>query len=224
MATTLFLGNNDESTHHQVSKLAQSQHTSNHGLIYDSEFVPTLSGYYHTTVVDIPWGGLLTLANRFDTVIMLDQPSNEWSHHKCFQATVKLMLKLESLGINTVFRNNNNVKKILYWWDLVYSQNKSFCIYPWINYHRNGKDLMLCSRDLKPVTTIDKFTTWSKDSSFVAIRDQMLQGNTFSDHCGACYQYEELGMESYRQFETMDWVSMLDLESIDDLAQIQKPH
>jgi hypothetical protein len=49
----LVVGNNDESTDHEVSKLAQQHATQNHGLITQSEFVPTQPGYYHTTVTDI---------------------------------------------------------------------------------------------------------------------------------------------------------------------------
>ena len=43
---------------------------------------------------------------------MLDQPQNQWSHWKCFQATFKLMQKLEELGLTTVYRSNKNVKKL----------------------------------------------------------------------------------------------------------------
>ena len=66
----LVVGNNDESTDREVAKLAQQHATKNYGLITQSEFVPNLPGYYHTTVTDIAWSGLLNLAERFDTVIM----------------------------------------------------------------------------------------------------------------------------------------------------------
>ena len=138
---TLFLGNNDDSTDQQVFELAKQHSTVNHGLICDSAFVPDKSGYYHTTVVDMSWKDLLVLAEKFDSIVMLDQPQAQWSHWKCFQATFKLMVKLETLGKRTVFRDNVNVKKILYWHDLVYNKNKSFCIYPWINFSNNGKTI-----------------------------------------------------------------------------------
>ena len=72
--------------------------------------------------------GVILLAEKFDSIVMLDQPQAQWSHWKCFQATFKLMVKLETLGKRTVFRDNVNVKKILYWHDLVYNKNKSFFI------------------------------------------------------------------------------------------------
>lgn len=223
-AKVLFLGNNDESTDHKVSKLAKQHDTVNHGLILDSEFNPNKSGYYHTTVVDIPWGDLILLAQKFDSIVMLDQPQILWSHWKCLQATFKLMVKLEQLGKHTVFRDNKNIKKILYWSDLVYKENKSFCIYPWINFFDDGKELKLCSRDQTTVTETDQFQDWATDPNYTKIRNSMRQGNKLPDHCSVCYEYEDHGIESYRQFETMDWVIKLNLESIDDLEKIQRPY
>jgi sulfatase maturation enzyme AslB (radical SAM superfamily) len=221
---TLFLGNNDDSTDQHVTELAKEHETINHGLITDPAIVPAQSGYYHTTIVDIPWGDLIKLANQFDSIVMLDQPQAQWSHWKCFQATFKLMVKLEELHKHTVFRNNNNVKKILYWSDLVYNKNKSFCIYPWINFSNNGKELTLCSRDRGSVTATDKFQNWKTDANYIQIRNKMLKGEQLPEHCGVCYEYENSGMESYRQFETMDWVTQLDLENVDDLDQVNRPY
>jgi pyruvate-formate lyase-activating enzyme len=219
----LFLGNNDESTNNAVSLLAKKNDTVNHGLITTADFEPILPGYYHTTVVDIPWGGLIELCKKFDAVVMLDQPQNQWSHWKCLQATCKLMLKLEELGVNVVFRNNLNVKRILYWIDLIYNQNSSLCIYPWINLHNDGSKLKLCSRDQSSVTTVDALRDWSEDPNFQKIRQNMIHDQKMPEHCEVCYNYENLGMESYRQFETIDWVTKLEIDTIEDLKKISKP-
>ena len=221
----LFLGNNDESTDRMVLALAQQFKTVNYGLVTDPHFVPENTGYYHTSVVDISWGDLINLSQKFDTVVMLDQTSSQWSHWKCFQATFKLMEKLQELGQNTVFRSNKNVKKLEYWSNLVFKENKSFCIYPWINHHQQGKNLHLCSRSRPAVTTVDKIQSWHSDSDYAQIRDKMLKGELLPDHCDVCYnQYENQGIESYRQFETLDWVTKLDLDSTDDLINIQRPY
>jgi sulfatase maturation enzyme AslB (radical SAM superfamily) len=220
----LFLGNNDESTDQLVSEYAKQFNTINYGLLTDSKFVPEESGYYHSSVVDIPWGELIILSQKFDTVVLLDQPQKEWSHWKCFQATFKLMQKLEELGQHTVFRTNKNVKKLEYWSNLVYKENKSFCIYPWINFHQQGKNLHLCSRSLPVVTTTDKIQSWDTDVNYTDIRNKMLQGEELPDHCGFCSQYEKKGIESYRQFETLDWVAKLDLDTVDDLAGVRHPY
>lgn len=219
----LVFGNNDSGTDLAVSQLAQQQGTQNHGLITDATFVPDLPGLYHTTVVDIAWGGLIQLAQRFDQVIMLDQPQDQWTHWKCMQATCKLMLNLEHLGMDTVFRNNANVQHILYWMDLVYKKNSSVCIYPWINLYYDGADLKLCARAQDTVTTIDQFTTWATDPGYQRIRHAMLDGKRMPNHCRTCYQYEEKGVESYRQFETIDWITQLQIQNLDELKNITRP-
>jgi len=220
----LFLGNNDESTDQTVSQLAMQHGTINHGLILESTFVPDKSGYYHTTVVDISWGGLLELAQRFDCIVMLDQEQHTWSHVKCMQATCKLMLKLEQSGKDTVFRDNKNIKKLLYWIDLVYNKNSSICIYPWINLNNDGPKLKLCTRDRSSVTTVDMLQDWKTDAGYGRIRNAMLEGKRLPENCAVCYQYEDLGMESYRQFETIDWITKLDIETEQDLHSITHPY
>jgi pyruvate-formate lyase-activating enzyme len=222
--TVLFLGNNDQSTHDVVSGQAQAHQVINHGLLQNPEFVPAEPGYYHTTVVDIPWGGLLTLASRFDRIVMLDQPRDQWSHWKCLQATCKLMMKLEELGKKTLFRHNQNVQQILYWMDLVYKKNSSFCLYPWINVSNDGSRVKLCARDVGTVTTVEKLQDWKSDESFGEIRQAMLSGQKIPDHCRVCYDYEDKGMESYRQFETLDWALQLDLKDVRDLDSIARPY
>jgi len=224
--TVLFLGNNDESTDQQVSLLALQNEIVNYGLISDPNFSPTNPGYYHTTIVDIPFGQLLALSQKFDLVAMLDQPQSHWSHWKCLLATFKLMCQLEELNKPTIFRSNQNAKKISYWQDLVYNKNKSFCIYPWINFSHTGKKLKLCARDgdNAGVTTLDQLQSWSTDSKYGAVRKKMLEGTQLPVNCNVCYEYEDRGIESYRQFETLDWVSQLDLNSVDDLQKIDRPY
>jgi sulfatase maturation enzyme AslB (radical SAM superfamily) len=219
----LVLGNNDDSTDREVSELAIQHATRNHGLITEATFVPEFAGYYHTTVTDIAWSGLLELANKFDTIIMLDQPQDSWSHWKCMQATCKLMMKLEQSGKHTLFRDNANIQKILYWTDLIYNKNSSICIYPWINFNNTGSDLKLCARDQSTVTTLDKLQNWATDPAYSSVRQSMLQGDRLPNHCETCYQYEDLGMESYRQFETIDWITRLQIETVEDLQNITRP-
>ena len=220
----LFLGNNDESTDHEVSSLGIHNSIVNHGLLTDPDVVPNGAGYYHTSISDIPFGKLLVFAQQFDIVVMLDQPQSQWTHWKCLSSTYKLMVQLEELKKFTIFRDNSNSKKILYWEDLVYNKNKSFCIYPWIKFNNTGKKMLLCSRSSKKVTTVEQLQDWSSDPDYNVIRDQMLEGTRLPDHCSTCYKYEDLGIESYRQFETLDWVSQLDLDSVDDLKKIDQPY
>jgi hypothetical protein len=73
----LCLGNNDASTDLITTKLATENHTVNQGLITDSDFLPSQPGYYHTTIVDIFAGGVVQLAAKFDSIILLDQPADQ---------------------------------------------------------------------------------------------------------------------------------------------------
>ena len=84
--------------------------------------------------------------------------------------------------------------------------------------------MVLCSRSSKKVTTVEQLQDWSLDPDYNVIRDQMLEGTRLPDHCSTCYKYEDLGIESYRQFETLDWISQLDLDSVDDLGKIDQPY
>jgi len=220
----LFLGNNDESTDQAVTQLAQQHASVNHGLITQAEFQPAQPGFYHTTVTDIPWGGLIELATHFDTIVMLDQPQNQWSHWKCMQATCKLMVKLEELGKHTVFRDNANVQHILYWIDLVFNKNSSICIYPWINLNNDGDRLKLCARDRSSVTNTHQLQDWQTDPNFGQIRQSMLRGEKLPEHCAVCYNYENKGMESYRQFETIDWITALQIQNVEALGRLKHPH
>lgn len=51
----------------------------------------------------------------------------------------------------------------------------------------------------------------------------MLRGEKVIPHCKTCYKYEKKGIESSRQFETLDWASKLDLESLEDLKKLEHP-
>ena len=86
----LCLGNNGIDTDIRTSIIATENQTINHGLISDSNYIPQDFGYYHTSIADVYSGGLVQLAKQFDTVILLDQPLNEWSHWKLLLSTYKI--------------------------------------------------------------------------------------------------------------------------------------
>jgi sulfatase maturation enzyme AslB (radical SAM superfamily) len=219
----LVLGNNSQDTDDLVSALADAAGTVNYGLVTDPLFCPDSVGYYHTSVTDIAQGSIVMLAKKFDQVIMLDQPKEIWSHWKCLLGTYKVMCHLEDAGINTVFRHNNNVKKFQYWQQLQ-QENKSFCLYPWINKHSKRGSLRTCARSSVPLTPIADLTSWRDDPGLNEVRNKMLQGEKLHEHCKTCYDYEDKNIESYRQFETLDWIAMLDLESVEDLKSIDQPY
>ena len=222
----LCLGNNSDDTDTRVSILATQDETINHGLIENDLFVPINVGYYHTSIADISSGGIVRLSVHFDTVIMLDQPYEEWSHWKILTSTIKLMDHLREQGINVIYENNVNVtqsKSILNLLD-----NGSFCIYPWIlhtmAHTMEGKKVSLCARSSSIIATEDKLGDWRTDKTYTKIRESMLKGEKLPKLCMACYEQEEKGIESYREFETKEWISKLNLHDIQDLNSIKHPY
>jgi pyruvate-formate lyase-activating enzyme len=219
----LCLGNNDADTDIRTSQLAITNQTINHGLIVDAGFTPSQSGYYHTSLLDIPSGVIPRLAQHFDTVILLDQPVSQWSHWKPLLTCYKVMIELENLGIHTVYRENENIKKYQTF-DQFLKENKSFCIYPWINLCEESGHLTVCARSKAKITTIEELTDWQTDLNYQLIRQSMLEGKQLPKHCSVCYDYEAKDIESYRQFETKEWIGQLDLNSLEDLNNITHPY
>ena len=219
----LCLGNNDESTDRLVSIMALTNDSINHGLISASNFMPVHNGYYHTTVIDVPYGSIIQMAQYFDLVIFLDQPKSDWTNWKLFLSTVKIMQELDQRGHDVVYRDNANVQKMQQF-DSFLNNNKSFCIYPWINYTEEDGKVSLCVRARKRIGEPGAVTNWKNDPSLQPFRNKMLSGQSIPDFCSICYDYENKGIESYRQFETKEWVAKLGITSVDDLDKIERPY
>jgi pyruvate-formate lyase-activating enzyme len=219
----LCLGNNDEDTDARATQLAVKHNTVNHGLIAEPKYVPELTGVYHTTILDLPFGSIVELAKYFDQIIFFDQSVSQWSHWKPMLSTYKIMLELDKLGYNTVYQDNVNIEKYKVFYTML-EQNKSFCIYPWINMIEENGQLNICARSSKKVTTIKELKDWRTDPGYTQIRQRMLAGERLPDHCEYCYDYEKKGIESYRQFETKEWISKLDINSVEDLHAVDRPY
>lgn len=219
----LYLGNNTVDTDNKVSLLAEYFFTKNHGLIDNDNFIPSEPGLYHTSVNDLSAGGIIKISEYFDSIEMLDQPRQEWSHVKSLLATYKLMRELEKQGRTVKFRSNKNIKGYTEFEQLV-ETNKSFCIYPWINFVlESDNKLQLCARSL-PIIQVDKLKDWKTDSTYQNIRNKMIAGEPLPRLCKVCYDYEAVGAESYRQYETREWLNQLEIQSLEDLNKIDNPY
>lgn len=217
----LCVGNNSITTDEFVSQLAQTNNTVNHGLVIDVDCI-VVPGYYHTSLADLNSGQVIALAKKFDRVVMLDQPAEQWSHWKVLLSTYKLMKDLEKTGASVDFRNNRNVANFQEFETLI--DNKSFCIYPWINYVEDNGSLRTCVRTSNKVTNVIELKNWKTDPKFDTIRDSMLAGNKLPNNCGFCYKYEQKNIESYREFETLEWIAKLNLQSAEQLKDIEHPY
>jgi len=220
----LVLGTNDYSTNELVTQLADKHKSKNNGLLHSTESSISVDGFYHTTLVDLSFGEILTLSKSFNLVILLDQPKEQWSHWKILLSTYKLMCEIEKNGItDTSFRKNQNIKSFEFYENFV-KDNKSFCIFPWITDHEKNGDMYLCARSNEPVKKKKSLISWKNDPEYNKIRNKMLSGEKIPEQCSTCYYYEDHGIESYRQFETKEWIAKLDIKNLEDLSNIKSPY
>ena len=219
----LCLGSNNIDTDNQTSLLAKQNNTINHGLINDPNGIPTLAGYYHTSISDLASGSIIQLAKYFDTIQLFDQPVKAWSHWKLLMSSYRLMVELDKLGYKTIYKDNVNIQKYKNF-DQLFSWNKSFCIYPFTLLIEEYGHLCTCARSAKKITTIDELGDYKTNVEYNKIRTSMLKGEKLPDYCNYCYDYESKGIESYREFETIEWVSKLDINSVEDLDKIVHPY
>jgi hypothetical protein len=220
----LCLGNNTEDTDVKVKQLALENNFECHGLLsqFDGSMIKiSKDGWYHSSVYDIEYGNLLNLAEQFDSVIMLDQPKEQYSHPNAFYLTVKLIKNLS----NGKFLDETYREQIDFFESLV-ATNKSFCIFPFIELltnHRSDGYTTVCCRSSAPITHISKIKNWATDTNYVEIRKKMLAGERLPNHCQACYTLEEKNVQSARQQETVEWANRLNLTSVEDLQKIKSP-
>jgi len=219
----LCIGNETELTNQLTSTLAVKDAATNHGLVLTDDFSPIEFGYYHTSIADLSPGGIvINLAPKFDSVVMLDQDVDSYPHWKSFVNTFRLMIELEEKGYNTVFRDNHTNIDILYWYNLL-KTNKSLCVYPFINLINDFGSAVMCQRNPNPLTKIESIVNWSTDPAFMPIRNNMLAGLQMPNNCHSCYDREEEGGESPRQFESLEWAIHLKLSNKQDLKKIEQP-
>jgi organic radical activating enzyme len=219
----LCLGNNTKDTDVKTANLANANNAVNYGLVVDPSIIPS-HGYYHTSITDIPPADIIRLSERFDKIVLHDQPQNNWDHWKPFLATFKLMIELEKLGRNVDYKNNKSTRGINSIYQTLLT-NKSFCIYPWTLLLEHYGMVPLCPKSTVPIrNTIGEITDWQTDTEFMKIRNKMLAGELLPDHCHkACYSQEDEGIVSTRIFETLDWACKLNLQSVEDLKKFTNP-
>jgi pyruvate-formate lyase-activating enzyme len=224
----LCLGNNTEDTDVKTRSLAAAQVLC-HGLLSDLDGTVTVDsiqdrGYYHTSVYDIEYGKLIDLAEHFDTVIVLDQPRDQYSHPDAFYKTIRLARELRS-RTQVILLDPTYETDIDFFENLVQT-NTSFCIFPFIELLTNQRDdgqTTVCCRSTTPITHVDQILDFATDKNYKIIRDKMLQGVPVPEHCSTCYALEDKNIRSARQQETVEWANRLGISSLKDLSTITHP-
>lgn len=216
----LCIGSNHEITDKKVQTLAIKNKTKNHGLLSSTESINFEFGFYHTSIVDLNLAEIESVASGFDKILILDIPEKYWNHANEFYLTKNLADKLQK-NFTVEWQNADSAHHIDYWKNLV-TENKAFCIFPFIELWVDNEYTRLCCRSDVPIEKIDNLD-WSNSPSISDIRAKMLAGELLPDHCQQCYRYENLGMLSARQQETVEWANRLKLVSTNDLKLIDKP-
>ena len=140
----LCLGNNTEDTDIKTKNLALKNLAECHGLLSDLDNEVTAdsigrSGYYHTSVYDIEYGKLFKFAQQFETVIVLDQPKEQYSHPDAFFKTIQLAKELRPF--TTVLLLNPQYELDINFFENLVQTNKSFCIFPFIELLTNAREV-----------------------------------------------------------------------------------
>jgi molybdenum cofactor biosynthesis enzyme MoaA len=218
----LCIGNNSEDTDAKVSQLAQQNQSTNHGLVCDTAVLPSI-GYYHTSLADLIPAEVVDLSKKFDHVILLDQPLEQWSHPVLFSKTLHVIDILKESGCSVIVQNSAITENKSFFQNLL-TNNKSFCIYPFIHLTSRGNgETQLCSRSLKTVARLDQIGDWRSNPHYTQIRNQMLEGQQLPDYCGYCYNIENNGGQGARIHETLEWTNKLKIKNLNDLQAISDP-
>lgn len=220
----LCLGNNSLDTDTKTRALAGLDNQPCHGLLSELTGPITasdyqLNGYYHSSIYDIEFGKLVELCLQFDQVIMLDQPKSQWTHPNAFYQTVRV---LNTVTTPVLFLDPSYKESIGFFENLV-QENKSFCIFPFIEMIVQSDHTTVCCRSVTPVSYLNEFKNFATDKNYNHIRNKMISGEILSDYCSNCYHLESRGIVSARIQETVEWANRLDLKNLDDLKKIKDP-
>jgi len=222
----LCLGNNTEDTDIKTQQLAMKNHAVCHGLISELErpVIENLmlqDGYYHSSVYDVSVGRLIELSMKFDQVIMLDQPKNQYSHPDAFYKTIQVAKDISKLR-PMIFLDPAYKQGITFFQDFV-TTNKSFCIFPFIELLSTNGNTTVCCRSSTPIVPIKDLDNFRTNSKYQEIRTKMLAGELLPEHCSGCYSLEQRGIISARIQETVEWCNRLNLNDLEDLNQLTDP-
>jgi len=218
----LCIGAEIESTDLMVTVLAEENQSVNHGLISDLDFVPVKSGFYHTTILDLNEGQIEKISGYFDQVIFLDQPREQYPHFKTWLRTFRLFKSLDEKGVNVTYKNNSNTQNLEFWWNYL-RENPSFCFQPFLALVPDTDKTNICPKSKIPIKVPNEIVDWKSDPDYRALRDRMLSGKKLPLYCHDCYEKENRGVESARQFETLEWSARMDFAGPEDFDQVTDP-
>jgi len=218
----LCLGSNSSDTDAQAHEVAIKHGFVNRGLVSSLNDIVQENSVYHTSLADVSRLDLLSICKNVDRVIILHQPLEQWDSKDLYFSTIetaKLLREHPGILVDNLLAADT---AITFFTNLV-QENKSFCIFPFIELLTTNGSTTLCCRTGRKVTTVSELTDWQNDPAYSAIRKDMINGVRRPDYCRVCYELEDKGVASARQQETVEWANRLNLTSLEDLKKIKDP-
>lgn len=225
----LCLGDNtsaDAWAHHLTEKFAKKNNIIFRGMVIniDQNFE---NGCYHIGPVSMQEKDIISISKKFNKIVLLDQKQEQYSHHRIFLAMFKLINDLRKQNID-VEEESKDVFAYLYYWDDLFTKNRSICALPFTEYHDHSIDgLNLCGRSMsRPIKEEENFTNnleaWSNGSQINKIRENIIDGKRIN-YCKTCYAYEDKNIKDQRWNYSFDWIAKLKIKKIEDLKKVSKP-
>jgi hypothetical protein len=216
----LCLGNNSSDTDVQAHEIATKHSLINRGLITSLSAL-TVDGVYHTSLADISGPDLFSICEAVDRLIVLNQPIEQWDDPELFLLTFETAKMLQE---NAVLATNQiELPRNIEYFKTLVQDNKSFCVFPFIELIANNGNTELCCHTSKRVTTLENLTDWQTDPHYSEIRKDMIAGIRRNDYCSSCYTLENRNITSPRQQETVDWINLLGINSVNELSNLKSP-
>lgn len=212
MPRTLCIGNSTSDTDNRTTDLAKQRSSGfNQGLVSSVNDSITGDGYWHTSLADVGYTGILELAQKFDCVHFLDQQDINDQTYKLFQALGPLVsVECER---DDMFDHLSSKQR---YWHEQFKTNPSICAVPFVATSPN-----ICSAISVPVLAQEHAT----------MKHNMIAGIKNSQ-CELCYSQEGTPtgyqprkarwgeLNSFRINESLHWISALDLQTTDDLSKL----
>jgi MoaA/NifB/PqqE/SkfB family radical SAM enzyme len=210
--TIICIGNGQEQASHQGRKIALKNKIPWMGVL---DFTTEVDkGCYHTSIYDIKAPSLLDkIINKNVKIIVLDQDQSYYTDELEFYKTLDLAQSMVNTA-DVEFLNkdfDNPIKQLL-------TNNKSFCIMPFISIFAQKGNISSCCFMESSITTVKELTNFNTDDKIQNVRQQMVRGDLVGEHCSHCYDKENLGMISHRTTYTVDWAYRENFKSLDDIA------
>jgi organic radical activating enzyme len=225
----LCLGDNSSPNawaHNLTKKFAEENNLTFRGMLINVN-QKLEDGCYHVGPASMQQKDIINISKKFNKIVLLEQEQEQYSHYRIFLAMFKLINDLREQGID-VKEENTDIFSYLYYWEGVFTKNRSICALPFVEYHNHlVGGLNLCGRSMDNPIKEEKIfkndlETWLKGEQINKIRQNIIKGQRI-DNCKTCYRYEDKNIKDQRWNYSFNWIAKLKIKNIENLKKIIKP-